>query len=222
MHPFAVGDDDVLLVSSEDVRCFFYIFSVPTSWHRFLAFGRLVPPGLTPDRSGKYYLCSRVLPMGFCNSVSLAQHIHRNGEAVEECVRKGARAGWEAEHRKDRSFCWSNPSFRVYLDNFDLLEKVDNYGIEGDWWKLSGRRTAGYRCLGIPERQLPVVRSQRCKVLRWMASEELLPRKPRRWQNIFICAICCCKKGGALRNRCRLSPAVSFTSCRVAVHTELR
>ena len=66
--------------------------------------------------------------MGFCNSVSLAQHIHRFivAEAVKECVQRGGRAGWEAEHRKDRPFSWSNPSFRVYLDNFDLLEKTDS------------------------------------------------------------------------------------------------
>ena len=127
MHPFEVGVDQVLMVSSEDVRCFFYIFSVPAEWHRYLAFGRRVPPSLCPDDQGPFYLCSRVLPMGFCNSVSLAQHIHRNivGEAVKECVSRGLRAGWEAEHRKDRPFSWSNPSYRVYLDNFDLLEKCD-------------------------------------------------------------------------------------------------
>ena len=127
MHPFEIGNNDVLLVmSSEDARRFFYIFSVQDSWHRFPAFGRPVPPSLVPNSGGKHYLCSRVLPMGFCNSFSLAQHIHRTfvREAVAECLEKGGRAGWEAEHRKDRSFSWSNPSYRVYLDNFDLLEKV--------------------------------------------------------------------------------------------------
>ena len=126
MHPFDLKDGETLLLSSEDVRCFFYIFTVPKDWHSFLAFGRKAPRRLWPDQQGPYYLCSRVLPMGFCNSVSLAQHIHRFivGEAVRECVQKGGRAGWEAEHRKDRPFSWSNPSFRVYLDNFDLLEKT--------------------------------------------------------------------------------------------------
>ena len=128
MHPFEIGENQTLMVSSEDVRCFFYIFSVPVEWHRFLAFGRRVPQALCPGGQGHYFLCSRVLPMGFCNSVSLAQHIHRNivGEAVKECVAKGVRAGWEAEHRKDRPFSWSNPSYRVYLDNFDLMEKCDS------------------------------------------------------------------------------------------------
>ena len=128
MHPFELKDGETLVMSSEDVRCFFYIFTVPKEWHSYLAFGRQVPPELWPDRDGPYYLCSKVLPMGFCNSVSLAQHIHRFivGEAVQECVLKGGRAGWEAEHRKDRPFSWSNPSFRVYLDNFDLLEKTDS------------------------------------------------------------------------------------------------
>ena len=126
--PSMVGVDQVLMVSSEDVRCFFYIFSVADEWRRYLAFGRRVPACLCPDDHGAYFLCSRVLPTGFCNSVSLAQHIHRNivGEAVKECVNRGVRAGWEAERRKDRPFSWSNSSYRVYLDNFDLLEKFDS------------------------------------------------------------------------------------------------
>ena len=128
MHPFELKDGETLLMSSEDVRCFFYIFTVPREWHAYMAFGRQVPGELWPDQKGPYYLCSRVLPMGFCNSVSLAQHIHRFivAEAVKECVQRGGRAGWEAEHRKDRPFSWSNPSFRVCLDNFDLLEKTDS------------------------------------------------------------------------------------------------
>ena len=128
MNPFELKDGETLLMSSEDVRCFFYIFTVPKEWHSYLAFGRQVPQSMWPDQEGPYYLCSQVLPMGFCNSVSLAQHIHRFivAEAVKECVQRGGRAGWEAEHPKDRPFTWSNPSFRVYLDNFDLLEKTDS------------------------------------------------------------------------------------------------
>ena len=128
MNPFELKDGETLVMSSEDVRCFFYIFTVPKEWHSYLAFGRQVPRKMWPDDAGPYYLCSQVLPMGFCNSVSLAQHIHRFivAEAVRECVRRGGRAGWEAERRKDRPFSWSNPSFRVYLDNFDLLEKTDS------------------------------------------------------------------------------------------------
>lgn len=83
------------------------------------------------------YLTSKVLPMGFANSVSLAQHVHRNlatwssrhypGDVGEVMAP-------EAELRKDRPVTCGNPSWRIYLDNFDLLEKVksvDLLSLEG-------------------------------------------------------------------------------------------
>ena len=76
MNAFQIHPDEALLVSSEDVRCFFYLFRVPVGWRPYLAFSRPVPPNLCGDSSEPHYLTSLVLPMGFCNSVSLAQHAH--------------------------------------------------------------------------------------------------------------------------------------------------
>lgn len=59
--------------------------------------------------------------MGFLNSVSLAQHVHRNlvlQSPDDESIRA------EEELRKDKTFSKSWRNWRVYLDNFDLLEKV--------------------------------------------------------------------------------------------------
>lgn len=70
----------------------------------------------------KFILGQKVLPMGFLNSVSLAQHVHRNLALQVENSREGNPP--EAELRKDRPFPTSNPLWRVYLDNFDLLERV--------------------------------------------------------------------------------------------------
>lgn len=66
--------------------------------------------------------------MGFLNSVSIAQNVHRNlvrlstleGEVVHQ---------EEAELRKDRSFTVANPCWRVYLDSYDVLEKVEATGM---------------------------------------------------------------------------------------------
>lgn len=41
MNPLFLQPDESLLVSSEDVRCFFYTMSVPSSWYRFLGFNGL-------------------------------------------------------------------------------------------------------------------------------------------------------------------------------------
>ena len=82
MTPIYVGPEmSMLVVSSEDVRCFFYTMSVPVCWWKYLAFNRKVPDSCLPRGSlqgQSVYMVAKVLPMGFVNSVSLAQHVHRN------------------------------------------------------------------------------------------------------------------------------------------------
>ena len=130
MSPFFLQPSELLLVSSEDVKCFFYTMRVPEVWWKFLAFNKVVPDEALPChlQGRQVYLASRVLPMGFLNSVSLAQHVHRNlvswgRDAETEGV--GGTNAPENELRKDRSFTVGNPAWRVYLDNYDLLEKVE-------------------------------------------------------------------------------------------------
>ena len=113
-----------LLISSEDVRCFFYIFRVPENWRRFLGFNKPIPSHLHPGDDRVHYLVSNVLPMGFKNSVSIAQAVHRT--VVKRArLRDTGILGPEQELRKDRSFPASETMHRVYLDNFDEMEKVE-------------------------------------------------------------------------------------------------
>ena len=127
MAPLCLQPTEDLLVSSEDVKCFFYIFATPEAWQPFMAFNKVVPPELCEGASEPMYLCAKVLPMGFRNSVSLAQHIHR--WVVSQSMRNEAGEltgmGGHAEHRRHRPFTGCNPSYRIYLDNYDELEKVD-------------------------------------------------------------------------------------------------
>ena len=124
MGPLSLDIDEDLLISSEDVRCFFYIFKVPFSWHRFMAFNRPLPSSLCQGRSGTCYLAATVLPMGFKNSVSIAQHVHRfvlrQGLMNSGCLGRG-----DQELRRDRPFPTGSNMFRIYLDNFDELTKVN-------------------------------------------------------------------------------------------------
>ena len=67
------------------------------------------------------------LAHGFANSVSLAQYAHRNLALWSSEHASGPRepvAAPEGEVRKDRPVTVANPSWRMYLDNYDLLEKV--------------------------------------------------------------------------------------------------
>lgn len=133
MTPFYIQPSDRLLISSEDVRCFFYTMSVPPSWWKYMAFNKVVPQDCLPTelQGREIYLAAKVLPMGFLNSVSLAQHVHRNlslWSAGQDAELVGENPP-EGEIRKDRPITVKNPCWRIYLDNYDLLERVDALGI---------------------------------------------------------------------------------------------
>ena len=123
-HSFLLDEGEVAVMSAEDIRCFFYLFQVPVEWRRFLGFNKEVDETLIPSKwKGKRcVLVSKVLPMGFVNSVSIAQHIHRNVvKWSQQNIPHGL--GGETEMRRDRVGSSSSVLFRVYLDNFDLLER---------------------------------------------------------------------------------------------------
>ena len=129
MGSYVLETGEILLMSSEDIRCFFYLFSVPQSWKRFLGFNKVVPSHLVPVhwQGLPCVLVSRVLPMGFVNSVSIAQHIHRRVArlGLYPGGQSASGLGSQCEIRRDKALPLASRSFRIYLDNFDLLEKVD-------------------------------------------------------------------------------------------------
>ena len=163
MSPLLLQPHEELVVSSEDVRAFFYIFRVPLEWHPFLAFNRALPDELCGDKPGKWYPCSSVLPMGFKNSVSLAQHVHRY--VVKQALGRVSLQGSEAELRKDRPFSVSNPLHRIYLDNYDELERVSKetaHLIKGQSSPLVQGLQEVYAELGIPRHPKKAVARQTC------------------------------------------------------------
>ena len=125
-----------------------------------MAFNRPLPPSLCGDRPGRWYPCSAVLPMGFKNSVALAQHIHRYiaRQALANCG-----LGGELEARKDRTFSTGDPLFRIYLDNFDELKKVSKgmaEAIAGKVSPLVSSLREEYSMLGVPRHLKKAVSSQ--------------------------------------------------------------
>ena len=155
--------DENLVVFSEDVRCFFYIFRVPRSWYRFLCFNRPLPRRLCGSKPGCWYMCATVLPMGFKNSVSIAQHVHR---VIVKRALDSSRLllGAEAELRKDRAFPSSRDMIRIYLDNFDEMKKADDNTaklIEGKPSPVVLALREEYLRLGVPRHPKKSVEERR-------------------------------------------------------------
>lgn len=164
MSPYLLEEGDVALISSEDIRCFFYLFTIPNHWRKYMGFNKLVPDDCLPValKGTKCVLVSRVLPMGFLNSVSIAQHIHRL------VVRKGLvetsrTIGCEQEIRRDKALPSSSTLYRVYLDNFDLIERVDQRTaqvVKGEASLDVLRLRQQYASLGLPRHPKKAVQQQ--------------------------------------------------------------
>ena len=119
-----------------------------------MGFAREVPVEALPEGFvGKgWHLVTQVLPMGFINSVAIAQRVHRRviGQALRN---ERTLAGRHQELRRDRAASTSDHLYRVYLDNYDELRKVDRRMAETltgtpSAWTLAVRQT--YEDLGLP------------------------------------------------------------------------
>ena len=83
MTPFHVEPHESLVVSGEDLRCFFYTLRLPSCWYPYLCFNKPLPTGLAPAeyRGQTCYPCSILLEgiaeWGSSTSVGIAQHVHR-------------------------------------------------------------------------------------------------------------------------------------------------
>ena len=155
LSSIVLEDSQLLLTSSKDIRCFFYLFQTPREWWPYMGFAREVPLEaflVLEDCEGHdWHLVTRILPM-FVNSVAIAQHVHRH--VISQALVTGRRlATKQQEIRRDRASSRVDHLFRVYLDNVDELRKVDKRVaelIEGtpSQWTLAIRET--YTTLGLP------------------------------------------------------------------------
>lgn len=140
------------------------VFSI---YSRFLWTGagnRPLPDSLAGDRPGRWYPCSSVLPMGFKNSVALAQHVHR---VITKNALVKSGLGGESEMRKDKAFSSANPLFRIYLDNFDELSCVSSafsLSLAGRISPLVAALRGEYELRGVPRHPKSVSSQVKTKV----------------------------------------------------------
>ena len=117
-----------LLWSGDDQKGAFYAWCLPPQWRKLMAFkwpveGRFL--GM-PEKD-EVWLASKVIPMGWINSVSLFQHLHRGIGLQPEPL--GAGLEGDTEMRRDRPVPTSATRteggwLSFYLDDFDCPEII--------------------------------------------------------------------------------------------------
>ena len=153
---------DDLVICSEDLKAMFYCFELDRSWYKLLGFNKIIPASLNPPGDCRpHVLCARVLPMGFINSVAIAQHLHRN--IVHEAAER-AEVSEANELRRNAPWPKAEPVFRVYLDNFDLLQRKNKdlaQTLEGSSPSFVEALRSVYDELGLPRNHKKTVESSR-------------------------------------------------------------
>ena len=59
LSAFYLEEGEVAMMASEDIKCFYYLFRIPPSWHRYMGFAREVPPHQGSSRVNHVTLCHR-------------------------------------------------------------------------------------------------------------------------------------------------------------------
>jgi len=143
-----------LIISSEDIRAMFYIIGLPPVWYPYLCFERPVPRSFVPASSKENYLLhSKVLPMGYLNSVALSQHLHR--QLVSRALKNHIATSHEI--RRDRDFPRVDQYYRVYLDNFDSLFARSRNILEAGKPSLTELLQEEYLTMKVPRNEKKAV-----------------------------------------------------------------
>ena len=112
-----VEENELVVWSSEDVKCCFYVFRLPRQWGKFFVLnyefdGRLF------GKKGRVRLTLNVVPMGWLSAVGVIQYLHR------QLAFKMAKLPKQLELRRDAPLP-VNENFSIhhfwqlYIDNYD-------------------------------------------------------------------------------------------------------
>ena len=145
-----------IVVSSEDIRAMFYIIGLPPAWFPFLGFGEVVNPKFNPEGDTRpHVLHSKVLPMGYLNSVSVAQHLHRR--IALRAMESSQLISAKNEIRRDMELPRVQDAFRIYLDNFDQLSKESKRILNSNTPSLTEFLRKEYLKLKVPRNEKKAV-----------------------------------------------------------------
>ena len=131
-----LGEGETIDVSQADMSSAFYLFRLPSAWHKFLAFdAKFDGKDLGLAAGVTYVPACQVLPMGWSSSVGIMQMVSR------ELIRRKDLGGADELRRQALVPRWfvdtalrSGPRafWQVYLDNF-MGAELRNQSSQGRW-----------------------------------------------------------------------------------------
>eukprot|EP00971_Amphidinium_carterae_P072570 1435245-Amphidinium_carterae.2 len=160
----SLGQSEVVLWSSEDLKSCFYVYSLPPAWSKYFTVSKPVDGSFLGLPPGPCYIACRVMPMGWISSCGLIQNIHRNLllhnprvslPASSEIVR-----GVQLSPLQQDSIrcCW-----QVYIDNLDVLEiaqELDAPSLKGSMSPLAQIARLIYDQHSVPRSESKAVARQ--------------------------------------------------------------
>ena len=119
-------DDELFVLSGDDLVCSFYLFELPVSWTPLFAFSKTVPRGFIDgsDSLEPLWVGSAVVGTGWCNAVGLIQHAMRR--VATRAIPHGAGLPLDREVNKsgffpDREQGKTQRLWSIYLDDANLI-----------------------------------------------------------------------------------------------------
>lgn len=155
-----------------DMTSAFYLFSLPSSWQRFLAFNLQAKREDIGLRAGVLYcLACKVLPMGWASAVSVMQEVsqallnHGGLPRGEQVLRTKPLPTWLTEVLKAARVT-STGWYHVYLDNFFSGERLGAGDAGGRARELHSLAEAAWNLQGCSlRRKRRLWRLRRCRSL---------------------------------------------------------
>lgn len=165
-------DSEELRMCQSDMTSAFYLFSLPSSWQRFLAFNLQAKGEDIGLRAGVLYcLACKVLPMGWASAVSVMQEVsqallnHGGLPRGEQVLRTKPLPTWLTEVLKAARVT-SRGWYHVYLDNFFSGECLGAGDAGGRARELHSLAEAAWNSAGV-------LSSEKKKVVEAEAVQEL-------------------------------------------------
>ena len=156
-HALCLLSREVLLWSGLDRKCFFYVWYLPDSWMKYMAFEKPVPPERVGLPAGAPSLvAARVPAMGWISAVGVCQHLARN--LLLRASSRTKELPLDAELRRRRPVPLSgredeSASWEVYIDNLEQQEIVsaaEAVVLRGSRSELLDQATSLYDDRAVP------------------------------------------------------------------------